>query len=58
MCSARIFRQDQYRGSFSDPHFQGAMGIAQDKAKLGWLMTSFLLLMVFHQYSLVFWRYF
>ena len=28
---------------FADPHFQGAMGIAQDKAKLGWLMTSFLL---------------
>lgn len=28
---------------FSDPHFQDAMGIAQDKAKLGWLMTSFLL---------------
>ncbi len=28
---------------FTDPHFQGAMGIAQDKAKLGWLMTSFLL---------------
>lgn len=28
---------------FSDPNFQDAMGIAQDKAKLGWLMTSFLL---------------
>ena len=28
---------------FSDPHFQTAMGIAEDKAKLGWLMTSFLL---------------
>ncbi len=28
---------------FTDPQFQGAMGIAQDKAKLGWLMTSFLL---------------
>ncbi|MGO3918812.1 MFS transporter [Acinetobacter venetianus] len=28
---------------FADPHFQGAMGIAEDKAKLGWLMTSFLL---------------
>ncbi|WP_417211790.1 MFS transporter [Acinetobacter venetianus] len=28
---------------FADPHFQGAMGIADDKAKLGWLMTSFLL---------------
>jgi predicted MFS family arabinose efflux permease len=28
---------------FADPHFQGAMGIARDKAKLGWLMTSFLL---------------
>ncbi len=28
---------------FSDPHFQSAMGIAEDKAKLGWLMTSFLL---------------
>lgn len=28
---------------FSDPHFQDAMGIAGDKAKLGWLMTSFLL---------------
>ncbi|GAA0759877.1 hypothetical protein GCM10010203_26860 [Actinomadura yumaensis] len=28
---------------FSDPHFQSSMGIAEDKAKLGWLMTSFLL---------------
>ncbi len=28
---------------FSDATFQQAMGIAQDKAKLGWLMTSFLL---------------
>lgn len=28
---------------FSDATFQDAMGIAQDKAKLGWLMTSFLL---------------
>ena len=28
---------------FSDMHFQDAMGIAGDKAKLGWLMTSFLL---------------
>ncbi|NNP74186.1 MFS transporter permease [Acinetobacter defluvii] len=28
---------------FSDAAFQQAMGIAQDKAKLGWLMTSFLL---------------
>lgn len=28
---------------FADPYFQGAMGIAEDKAKLGWLMTSFLL---------------
>lgn len=28
---------------FSDSTFQNAMGIAQDKAKLGWLMTSFLL---------------
>nr|WP_314370483.1 MFS transporter [uncultured Acinetobacter sp.] len=28
---------------FADPHFQGAMGIAENKAKLGWLMTSFLL---------------
>lgn len=28
---------------FSDAHFQDAMGIAGDKAKLGWLMTSFLL---------------
>ncbi|AOA58863.1 MFS transporter [Acinetobacter larvae] len=28
---------------FSDATFQHAMGIAQDKAKLGWLMTSFLL---------------
>lgn len=28
---------------FSDPHFQSSMGIAKDKAKLGWLMTSFLL---------------
>ena len=32
---------------FSDPHFQSSMGIAEDKAKLGWLMTSFYLLMVF-----------
>jgi mannose-6-phosphate isomerase-like protein (cupin superfamily) len=24
---------------FADPHFQGAMGIAEDKAKLGWLNT-------------------
>ncbi|MCH7337062.1 MFS transporter [Acinetobacter sp. NIPH 2699] len=28
---------------FADPTFQGAMGIAENKAKLGWLMTSFLL---------------
>lgn len=28
---------------FSDTTFQNAMGIGQDKAKLGWLMTSFLL---------------
>ncbi|ENW15563.1 putative glucarate transporter [Acinetobacter haemolyticus CIP 64.3 = MTCC 9819] len=28
---------------FADPHFQGAMEIAENKAKLGWLMTSFLL---------------
>ncbi|GAA5004216.1 MFS transporter [Acinetobacter puyangensis] len=28
---------------FSDPHFQSSMGIGEDKAKLGWLMTSFLL---------------
>lgn len=28
---------------FSDHTFQNAMGIGQDKAKLGWLMTSFLL---------------
>lgn len=28
---------------FSDMQFQDAMGIAGDKAKLGWLMTSFLL---------------
>lgn len=28
---------------FSDSTFQNAMGIGQDKAKLGWLMTSFLL---------------
>lgn len=28
---------------FSDATFQQAMGIAQDKEKLGWLMTSFLL---------------
>lgn len=28
---------------FSDATFQQAMGIGQDKAKLGWLMTSFLL---------------
>ncbi len=28
---------------FSDATFQQSMGIAQDKAKLGWLMTSFLL---------------
>lgn len=28
---------------FSDSTFQQAMGIGQDKAKLGWLMTSFLL---------------
>jgi len=28
---------------FSDETFQNAMGIGQDKAKLGWLMTSFLL---------------
>nr|WP_174505263.1 MFS transporter [Acinetobacter sp. Marseille-Q1620] len=28
---------------FADPGFQDAMGIAEDKAKLGWLMTSFLL---------------
>ena len=34
---------------FSDPHFQSAMGIAEDKAKLGWLMTSFLLAYGFHQ---------
>ena len=28
---------------FADPHFQTAMGIVESKAKLGWLMTSFLL---------------
>ncbi|MFU8927144.1 MFS transporter [Acinetobacter puyangensis] len=28
---------------FSDPHFQSSMGIGEDKAKLGWLMTSFLM---------------
>ncbi len=28
---------------FTDEHFQLAMGVANDKAKLGWLMTSFLL---------------
>ena len=28
---------------FADPTFQNTMGIAQDRAKAGWLMTSFLL---------------
>ncbi len=43
---------------FADPHFQGAMGIAEDKAKLGWLMTSFLLAYGFSSVFLSFWAIF
>ena len=43
MCSTGIFRQDQYRSFVFRCAFPDAMGIAGDKAKLGWLMTSFLL---------------
>ena len=43
---------------FSDPHFQSSMGIAEDKAKLGWLMTSFYLLMVFISLPKLFRRHF
>lgn len=49
VCGTGVFDKISIAVLFSDPHFQSAMGIAEDKAKLGWLMTSFLLAYGFHQ---------